>query len=262
MIDRKIILGIDIGSITAKAVIVDSGKLLSWVVLPAGSDIRSAARLAADQAISKAGIKKEDIVYTAATGYGAANAEAADETVSDITAHGLGAHYFFPAVRTVVDIGGQFSRAFRLDDSGHVVSFVMSEKCAAGSGRLLQVIARVLRVNVEDLGPLALKSTRKVDFTTGCAVFNESEAISRIAEGETREDIAAGVARSLAAKVQSMVERVGLQPDLALTGGGAKNAGLVKAVEEKLGQKVLVAEEPRITAALGAALTAAAKSKM
>ena len=254
------VMGVDIGSITAKAVVLANSKIIAWAIVPSGGKLSTAANDVIEHVLSKAHLPASEITYTIATGYAAANVTTANESANDISCSGAGIAYIFPDVRTVVDIGGQFSRAFRLDGEGRVISFVLSERCAAGSGRLLHVIARVLHVGVEDLGPLSLKSRNRVDFTTGCAVFNESEAISRIAEGATKEDIAAGVHRSLAAKVQSLVERLGeFKPEFALVGGGAKNIGLVKAVEEKLKHKIWVPEEPQIIAALGAALLAEKK---
>ncbi len=197
-----------------------------------------------------------------ATGYGAANVSLANQVANDISCQGRGIFYLLPSVRTAVDIGGQFSRALRVDGEGRTVAFVFSEKCAAGSGRLLQVIARVLHVDIQELDELSLKSKNKVDFTTGCAVFNESEAVSRIAEGASKEDIAAGIHRALAAKVQSLVERLGFEPDLALVGGGAKNIGLVKSIEGGRGIKALIPDEPQLVAALGAALIAGTKAGM
>ena len=180
----------------------------------------------------------------------------ANQAVSEITAQGRAVNFLYPSVRTVIDIGAQFSRIFRVEANGTVSNFVISEKCAAGSGRLLQVIARVLQIDVKDMGKLSLNSTQRVDFTTNCAVFIESEVISRIAEGYTREDIAAGVQRSLAAKVQVLVERVGMVPDFALVGGTANNRGLVKSIEEGLKTELVIPEQPQIMAALGAALMA------
>jgi len=159
----------------------------------------------------------------------------------------------------VVDIGGQFTKAFKVDERGKPTTFLLSEKCAAGSGRFLQIIARVLQVELKDIGELSLKSKKKVDFNTGCAVFAESEAVSRIAEGAAKEDILAGLHRTLAAKIQTMVERLGIEPDCALIGGGAKDIGLVKSVEERLERRLLVPEEPQIVAALGGALIAGEK---
>ena len=255
-IDNKIVLGVDIGSINSKAVIFANNAIVSWVVIPSGGNTAIAAGEVIKHALKKAGISNKDIAYIVATGYGAANMPLANQSTNDISCHGRGISYLFPSVRTVVDIGGQFSRAFKIDKEGHLLTFVLSEKCAAGSGRLLQVIARVLQVEVQELGELSLKSRNKVNFTTGCAVFNESEAISRIAEGTLKEDIAAGVQQALAGKIQSLMERLSIEPDCALIGGGAKNIGLVKSIENLLKQTILVPEEPQIIAALGAALIA------
>ena len=161
-----------------------------------------------------------------------------------------------PSARAIIDVGGQSTKVIKLDEAGRAVDFVVSEKCAAGSGRFLQVIARVLGVPLEEIGPLSLKATKVVKLTTSCAVFSESEAISRIAEGENKEDILAGVHAAIASKIVSLVERARTDGDCSITGGGAKDIGLVKAVEEKIACRLLVPEEPQITAALGAALIA------
>ncbi len=254
------VVGVDIGSTFSKAVIFSDSGILSWAVIPSGGNYRVAADKVISRALAKAGLSADGIAYVVATGYGAASVSLAKESVNDISCQGRGIYYLSPSVRTVVDIGGQFTRVFRVDNQGRVTAFVLSEKCAAGSGRLLQVIARVLQVDIREMGELSLKSKRKVEFTTGCAVFNESEVVSRIAEGVAKEDIAAGIHRVLAGKIQSLVERVGLEPDCALVGGGAKNIGLVRSIEERLGVNVLVPEEPQIVAALGAALIAEGKA--
>jgi len=230
------------------------------VIIPSKGSYQAVAEEVVSQALDKADISAEGIAYVVATGYGAASVLLANQSTSDISCQARGISYLFPSVRTVVDIGGQFSRVFRVDSEGRAVTFVLSEKCAAGSGRLLQVIARVLQVDIGEMGELSLKSKKKIDFTTGCAVFSESETVSRIAEGATKEDIAAGIHRALASKIQSLVERLGFEPDCALVGGGAKNIGLVKSIEERLGVSVLVPQEPQIVAALGAALIAKEKA--
>jgi predicted CoA-substrate-specific enzyme activase len=258
----KAVIGVDIGSISSKAVILSNNGILSWAIVPSVGNYRAAADEVVTRALAKAGLSVEDIGYVVATGYGAASASLANQSASDITCQGRGVSYLFPSVRTVVDIGGQFSRASRVDSEGRTVAFTLSEKCAAGSGRLLQVIARVLHVDIQELGELSMKSKNKVDFTTGCAVFNESEAVSRIAEGASKEDIAAGIHRALAAKIQSLVERLRFEPDCALVGGGAKNTGLVRSIEEGLGINALVPHEPQLAAALGAALIAEEKAGM
>jgi predicted CoA-substrate-specific enzyme activase len=252
----KTVIGVDIGSTFSKAVVLSNHAILAWYIVPSRGDYRAVADEVVSCALEKAGLTVEDIAGTIATGYGAGSVGFADQSANDISCQGRGISYLSPTVRTVVDIGGQFTRVFRVDIRGRVIKFVLSEKCAAGSGRLLQLIARVLQVKLDDMGRLSLRSKKRVDFNTGCAVFTESEVVSRIADGETKEDIAAGVNRALAAKVQSLVERLGYEPDCALVGGGAKNVGLVSSIKGILGFNITIPEEPQIVAALGAALIA------
>ena len=252
-------VGVDVGSAAAKAVVLAGGNTLSWAIDPSGGDYRLAAEGVVQTALEKAGLRSDDVDCMVATGYGADRVAGADDTATDISCHGRGISHLFDSARTVVDIGGQFTRVFRIDGAGSVAGFLYSEKCAAGSGRMLQMIARVLRVGVDELGDLSLQSKKNESFTTGCAVFSESEAVSRIAEGAAKEDIAAGIQQALATKVHTLVERLGLEPDVVLVGGAAKNKGLVRQIEKLLGVTVLVPEEPQITAALGAAWLAAEK---
>jgi predicted CoA-substrate-specific enzyme activase len=253
------VAGIDIGSAFSKAVVMSKNKIIAYQVIPSGGDYKLAAEEVAGKALGKAKLSLTDISYTVATGYGAANVSFASEVVSDISADGRGVYYLFPSARTVIDIGGQFTKVFKVGEGGKPTAFLLSEKCAAGSGRFLQIVARVLQVELKDIGKLSLSSKKKVDFNTGCAVFAESEAISRIAEGASKEDILAGLHRTLAAKIETMAERLGIEPDCALIGGGAKDIGLVKSIEERLGRRLLLPEEPQIVAALGAALIAGEK---
>lgn len=255
-------VGIDIGSAFSKAVIISGGEIVSHRIMPSGGNYKSTAKEVVKKALEKAKLSSKDIGYAVATGYGASSATSANEVASDLSCQGRGVAYLFPSARTVIDIGGQFTRVFRVNEKGRVTAFLQSEKCAAGSGRFLQVIAKVLQVGLEDIGELSLRSKNRVDFNTGCAVFAESEAISRIAEGALKEDILAGLHRTLAAKIQSMVDRVGLEPDCAVVGGGAKDIGLVKSIEKSLGCKLLLPEEPQIIAALGAALLAEEKAAL
>ncbi|MBN1567862.1 MAG: 2-hydroxyglutaryl-CoA dehydratase [Acidobacteria bacterium] len=252
----KYTLGLDIGSSFSKAVVCGDGALLAYSVLPSGGNFAEAGRKVFRSAIEKAAISESDIATTMATGYGSAAVDFADHTLADISCHAAGIRYLFPSARTVVDIGSQFCRAIKLDAGGRVSNFVHNEKCAGGSGKFLQVIARILHMKVEDIGELSLKSSNPVEFTTGCAVFAESEAVSRIAEGALPEDILAGVHKAMTAKIANLIIRLGLAPDCAVTGGGAKDGGLVRVLESELGVKVLVPEEPWITAALGAAIMA------
>ena len=253
-------IGIDIGSAFSKAVIVSGGEIVSYHIMPSGGNYKSTAEAVVKKTLAKAKLSLNDVGYAVATGYGASNVASANEVVTDLSCQGRGVFYLFPSVRTVIDIGGQFTRAFRVNDKGKVTAFLQSEKCAAGSGRFLQVIAKVLQIDLEDIVELSLKSKNKVDFNTGCAVFAESEAISRVAEGALKEDVLAGLHRTLAAKIQSMVERVGLEPDCTVVGGGAKDIGLVKSIEKSLACQILLPEEPQIVTALGAALLAEEKA--
>ena len=250
----KYSLGIDIGSSFAKAVVLEKGNMLSYTVMPSGGNFAETARKVSESAIEKAAISDTDVSATIATGYGASTVDFADRTVADISCHAAGVYHLFSSARTVMDIGSQFCRAIKLDDRGRVTNFVQNEKCAGGSGKFLQVIAKILHMNVEDIGVLSLESTNPVDFTTGCAVFAESEAVSRIAEGASPADILAGVHKAMSAKILNLATRLGLAYDCVVTGGGAKDIGLVKTLETELGVKMLVPEEPRISAALGAAL--------
>ena len=249
-------MGIDIGSATSKGLVMCREELMGSMVVLSGGDYRKTADTIRDNLLSKTGLHWEDIAYTIATGYGAKNVSFAQEAVTDITCHSKGIYRLCPTVRTAVDVGDLFSKAFRIDERGNLINFLMSGKCAGGSARILQIIAKVLGVRIEEIGDLSLRSSKRVDFSTGCAVFSETEAISRIAEGATKEDLLAGIHRALAAQIQGLAERAGIERDFALVGGGAKDKGLVKAVEEKTGFEVIVPDEPRITAALGAAVIA------
>lgn len=250
----KYALGIDVGSSFAKAALFGEGEMLSWAVLPSGGNYGEAARKVSETAIEMAGMARADISLTVATGWGSGAVDFADRTVADISCHAAGAYHLFPSAGTVVDIGSQFSRAIKMDGDGRVMNFVQNEKCAGGSGKFLQVIARILHMKIEDIGALSLQSANPVEFTTGCAVFAESEAVSRIAEGAKPEDILAGVHKAMAAKIANLIVRIGLTRDCAVTGGGAMDIGLVRTLETELGVPLLVPVEPQISAALGAAI--------
>ncbi|MFQ6122942.1 MAG: acyl-CoA dehydratase activase [Dehalococcoidales bacterium] len=249
-------MGIDVGSGSSKGVITRDGELLAYHLLPSGTNYRAAAQQLRDELLAKARLSPEDIAYTVATGQGAANVAFSDKQVTDIRCCARGINRLLPSVRTVIDVQAQSSQVIRLSESGQVINFVVSEKCAAGSGRFLEVIANVLQIELKDIGALSLKSKNPVAFTTGCAVFGESEAISRVAEGSAREDILAGVHQALADKISALIERVGLEKDCAISGGGGLDVGLIKRVEEKLGIKLLVPPHPQMVTVLGAAIMA------
>jgi predicted CoA-substrate-specific enzyme activase len=248
--------GIDIGSRTCKGVVVSGdGEVASHEVLPSGTGYALTAKQLWQRLLAKSCLARGDVAYVIATGHNA-RLPFANEYVTDIQCCARGVRTVFPLARTIVDIQAQTSQVIRLGETGLVSNFVVSEKCAAGSGRFLDVVANVLRVELVDLGPLSLKSTRPVTFSTGCAVFGESEAISRVAEGMSKEDILAGVHRSIADKISSLVARVGMEEPCAIVGGGALNAGLVISIEQKLGVKANVPPRPQLIAAIGAAAIA------
>lgn len=249
-------LGVDIGSAFSKAVVLKESELLFFEIIPSGGNYSLASDNVVNGVLEKAGLTREDISGAVATGYGSSSVSLPNRQVTDITCIGRGAFHLFPSVRTVVDIGGQYSRVIKLDGAGRNTSFLMSEKCAGGSGRFLQTIAHVLGIEFDEMGPLSMKSVNAVDFTTGCAVFAESEVISRVAEGAAVEDILAGAHNALAARIQSLIERLGMEKDITLCGGGAKDTGLTASISEALQTEPLVPEEPQIVAALGAALVA------
>lgn len=244
------------GTAFIKVVILNKENILTGLVMPSGKNYKETAEKIMQSALEKAGLKMQDISAITATGYGSANAPFADKKLSEMSCQVRGARHIFPSARTVIDIGSQSTKVIRLDGQGRMKDFVANEKCAAGNGRFLQVLARVLGLKLDDLGPLSLKAEKEVKFTTSCAVFVESEVISRVAEQQKKEDILAGAHASIASKVASLVQRIGSEGDCVLTGGGALNVGLVKSIKDKLDCPLFIPEEPQIIAALGAALNA------
>jgi len=249
-------MGIDIGSGMSKGVITKERELLTYHLLPSGVNYRSTAQDLREELLTKAELSSEDIACTIATGQGSASISFSNQEVDDIRCCARGINSFSSSVRTVIDVGDQSSRVIRLNSEGQVTNFVVSEKCAAGSGQFLQIIANVLRVNLDDVDTLSLSAENPVTLTTGCAVFGESEAISRVSEGVSKENILAGVHRALASKISALIDRVGLETECAISGGGGLDVGLVKSIEEELGIRLLVPPHPQIITALGAAIMA------
>lgn len=245
------------GSAFSKGVLLESDEVMASYACPSGGDFKITAERIREETISRGDLPSGTPLYVITTGYGARMASFANATVTDISAHAKGVIHLCPSVRTVLDVGDLYSKVFRMDEEGNLRDFLLSGKCAGGSARALTVIAKVLQLKVEEMGELALQSTLRVDFNTGCAVFAESEAISRIAEGVSKQDLLAGLHRALAAQLGALAERLGIERDCAVVGGGARNAGLVKALEDLTGFEMMVPPEPHMTAALGAALIAA-----
>ncbi|MGE5253712.1 MAG: acyl-CoA dehydratase activase [Planctomycetaceae bacterium] len=251
-----IVAGMDIGSITTEAVILRDREILTSVILPTGANSRKAAERSLSASLEKAGLHQEEVAVIVTTGYGRASFPRATRMITEITCHARGAFFVHPQTRTVIDIGGQDSKVIRLDPRGRNVDFQMNDKCAAGTGRFLEVMAHALEVKVEELGRLSLGAPRTIKISSMCTVFAESEVISLIAEDQPKEVIIRGLHDSIADRILGMVNRVGIEEAVTLTGGVAKNEGVVRALEERLGVKMFIPPEPQIIGALGAALMA------
>jgi len=245
--------GIDIGSTMTKALILGDGVIAS-VIGPTGPEQRKLANKVMEEALRKAGLSFDAMTYIVSTGYGRINVPFADKQVTEISCHARGVSSLFPQARTIVDIGGQDSKAITIDHHGKVTNFIMNDKCAAGSGRFVEVIADTVGLKLEQMGDLSLQSTHPAQISSICTIWAQQEVASRLAEGVPIPDLVAGVHRSLADRVARMVKRLKLQQEVILTGGGGKNKGLVKALSEQLDCEILVPQEPLITGALGAAL--------
>ncbi len=250
------VAGIDVGSLTAEVVVFDRGEVLYSVIMPTGANSRAAAEKAMQKALDESGLKKSDLEFVVATGYGRISIEFADKRITEITCHGRGAYFLDSAVRTVIDIGGQDSKVILLGDNGRVLDFAMNDKCAAGTGRFLEVMAQALEVELENLADLSDQARETVSISSMCTVFAESEVVSLIARGLPREDIARGLHQAIADRTAGLVRRVGLEEKVMITGGVAKNKAVVKALNEKLKTDLIVPGEPQIAGALGAALLA------
>lgn len=253
-------LGIDIGSTTSKCAVIKDGKELVAHSLQTGGLGTGGPEEAMAQLWQSCGLTRQDMACAFVTGYGRKNYEGADGEISELTAHALGGRFVFPDLRTVIDIGGQDAKVIALSPSGKMVNFVMNDKCAAGTGRFLDVMARVLEVRVEDLGDLGDKSTKEIGISSTCTVFAESEVISQLAVGTDKCDIIAGIHRSVAGRVSGLCNRVGVRDRVVMTGGVAQNHGIVKALENQLGHEISTSPLTQYNGALGAALFAYQKA--
>ncbi len=254
--ESMITLGIDIGSITTKAAVVKDGKLLGTRVGFTGYNIEKAWRHVTEELLGGLGLEFSSLEKIVSTGYGRASVEPAHKSVTEITCHAAGAHFCAPHIRSIIDIGGQDSKSIVLDENGKVKDFVMNDKCAAGTGRFLEVMARALQIDLEDFGDISLMAEKPGKISSLCTVFAESEVISLISRGESRENIVAGIHESIAMRISAMANRVGVRPPLMMTGGVAKNIGVVRALEKKLGMPIEVSEHAQVMGAIGAAVLA------
>lgn len=249
--------GIDSGSATTDVVILDQDKtIVAKVILPTGAGASNGAQRALEEALQQAGLTQADLTATVTTGYGRGVIQAGDKSITEITCHAKGAHFLYPQVRTVIDIGGQDSKVIAIAPDGSVTNFVMNDKCAAGTGRFLEVMARVLDCPIQSLAQLARAGEAPVSISNLCTVFAESEVISHLAAGVSQANVAAGAIHSIATRIVGMAGRVGVEPQVVMTGGGALNGALVDALSQSLHQPVQVLGNPQVMGALGAAVFA------
>lgn len=258
MSEDMVVCGCDVGSTTGKALIMKNGEVLGYSIIPCAVRPEVTAELALEEALQASGLtKRDDLDYMVGTGYGRVRIPFADENVSEITCHGIGAFHLNPADRTLIDIGGQDCKVIRISPKGKVVDFAMNDKCAAGTGRFFEGMARVLEISLTDISELSLNSIDPAQISSQCTVFAESEVITLLNEGVSIEDIAAGINEAIAARLSSLVRKVGLEEEVSVSGGCAKNEGLMHALEKKLGVEVKpLSMDPQIIGALGAALIA------
>jgi len=250
------VAGIDIGSRGAKGVIMENDDILSYYIGDTGPESAKTSQMVIDEAMNGTGLSLKDIQYVVGTGYGRVLIPFANENISEISCHAKGAHWYFPSVRTILDMGGQDCKAINCNEEGRVTKFIMNDKCAGGTGRFLEVIADVLQVPLEKIGELSMESTEKVDFNTICAVFAKTDAITFLKRGVPKSDILAGLHSAIATRSYNLLKRVSIEKEFTITGGISKNAGMVEKVKEKLGMEPLLAPDPQIIGALGAALFA------
>ena len=251
------VAGVDVGSTQAKAVVLDDeGRMVGEAILDVEMNMGTAAQQVFEKVVANANLTPDEIAFTVATGYGRYRVTFGDLQVTEISCHARGATAEFPRTRTVLDIGGQDTKAIRIGEAGEVVDFAMNDKCAAGTGRFLGAASFALELPLSELGPLALKATAPVKITTTCTVFAESEIIGHLAKGHRPEDVLAGMHYSIATRCASLVRRVGLTPEITFTGGVSRNAAMVSLLHKVLDTPLNVSAQGHFMGAIGAALYA------
>ena len=251
-----IVAGIDIGSLSGETVLMKDGDILSYSIVKTGADSAKTADNAMREALSKASISFDEIEYITATGYGRIIVPFADKNITEISCHAKGANYLFPNVRTILDMGGQDCKAIKCNASGKVMEFAMNDKCAAGTGRFCDVIADVLDIPLQDIGEISLQAKKDAMINSSCAVFAKSEVIALLRKGTPKSEILSGIHEAIATRVFALLQRISIEEDFVITGGIAKNIGVVSKVAEKMRLKPFISDEPQIIGALGAAIFA------
>ncbi|MCX5814068.1 MAG: acyl-CoA dehydratase activase [Proteobacteria bacterium] len=256
-----LVAGIDIGSITTEALLFDKDKgILYYEIAQTGADSKKSAENALEKVLAYQSKQSSDISYVVATGCGRKRAMFAQQSITEITCIAKGVNYLFPDARTIIDIGGQDTKVIRIDQKGRVVEFEMNDKCAAGTGRFVEVMAKALDVDLNKIGDISLQHKKELAISSICTVFAESEVISLVSEGEEIEDILYGIHRAIADRTIGLINRLGgAKEEVIMTGGVAKNIGVVKALENALGTSLRIHSEPQIVGALGAAILASEK---
>jgi len=249
--------GIDVGSSSTEVVILDANsEMAGYSIVETGANSTEAAEQAMAQALSETGIDREEVKGSVATGYGRISVPFARKKVTEISCHGRGAYHLFPGTGTVIDIGGQDSKVIRIGEGGRVLDFTMNDKCAAGTGRFLEVMSNKLQIPMDQMGRLSLESGGALKISSVCTVFAESEVVSLVAQNRPKGEIVHGLHRAIVNRVWNMVKAVGIHGDMVMSGGVAKNRGVVSLLEAKAGASFFIHEEPQIVGALGAALFA------
>ncbi len=251
------VAGVDIGSASSKAVIFDGRRVIAHAIIATGAESAASSERVMKQALEAASLRLDDIRFVVSTGYGRVIVPFAQEEITELSCHALGAHWLFPGARTVLDMGGQDCKAIRCDARGRLGDFAMNDKCAAGTGRFLELMAQVLNLPLSAIGELSLQAAEEVPISSTCAVFAKSEVSALVRAGRDPRDVLAGLHEAIAARVFTLLRKVGVEPDFVIAGGIAKNAGVVRRIERKLGLAALIPPEPQIVGAVGAALFAA-----
>ena len=249
-----LVAGVDIGSTTAKCILIEDGRIVGKSLAPVGVELVKDAERALEQALNESRRERREVRVVTGTGYGRFKVKFGQYTLTEIGCHAKGAHFLFPGTRVVLDIGGQDTKAIKVGDRGEVIDFAMNDKCAAGTGRFLDVCAGALGYDVSEIGALSLGARHPVKITNTCTVFAESEVSSYVSRGKDPTDILAGLNASVVSRSLSLMQRVGIQPEVTFTGGVSRNEGIVHVLEDRLGARVNVSPLSQYVGAIGAAL--------